>query len=409
MAIRNKTQAPAKLELIAPDPKVHAEDMIELISRTFSQAGYYNFRDLCRKGYVIGSHYDWASSRIGLVNGRIVTHYGVWDWRMRAGSGVLRVGGIGVVATDPDFRGKGYMAETIGATHEAMRSSGYDMAMLFGIRDFYHRYGYCRAWADNAYYVERARLPKGSPKRPFREFPDLASDEVARLHNRENAALTGTAVRPTYRRMCHDDRSRKAYRWDDARGRLAGYVYVTTKWGKFECIGHGGDVEEVLKVLGALMKRAGYNEIKFFGVHYDSDLGRWLRRNNSRKEINFVKSGGPMVRTLNLATSLGKLSGVLSKRLRESCLSGWSGKLLVEDSRESAVLEIRRSRVSVSPSAKTRHSIRGGNEIAQLLIGTDDPGEVIDSADMSLSGDAKALAPVLFPNQHPNLAAWDRF
>ena len=100
---------------------------------------------------------------------------------------------------------------------------------------------------------------------------------------------------------------------------------------------------------------------------------------------------------------------MLSARLRASWLAGWSGKLLIADSRESATLDILRSRVSVLPASPTPHAIRGGDEIAQLLIGTDEPEEVIDAGRTRLSGDARKLAPVLFPNQHPNLAAWDRY
>jgi len=38
------------------------------------------------------------------------------------------------------------MAKTVAATIEAMSQVGYDMTVLFGIPDFYHRFGYVRAW-----------------------------------------------------------------------------------------------------------------------------------------------------------------------------------------------------------------------------------------------------------------------
>ena len=59
--------------------------------------------------------------------------------------------------------------------------------------------------------------------------------------------------------------------------------------------------------------------------------------------------------------------------------------------------------------AATRHAIRGGEEIVQLLIGTDEPGETIESAGIRLTGDAKMLAQVLFPNRRPGLRPWDRY
>lgn len=409
MKHKPKRAAAVDMEVTAPDPKVHADEMIDLVCKVFGTGGFYAFRDYCRNGYVYRSHYDWAASRIGIVGGRIATHYGVWDYRMRVGSAVLRVGGIGVVATDPAYRGKGLMARTIEATHEAMRAGGYDLAMLFGIRDFYHRYGYCRAWSERIYYVERSRIPKGRPKTRWRKFTEFTGKDIERMHNRETAGLTGSAVRPTYTTHMANDRNWSGYRWNDASGRLAGYVVVTTRWGKFECVELGGDVEEGLKLLGILAHRAGYNEVKLFGVHYGSALGAWLRRNNARLEMSYWRSGGPMVCTINLASSLKKLCPELERRLKSSCLAGWSGKLLIQDARESAALDIRRSRVAVVAPGRASHSIRGGNEIAQLLIGTDEPVEVIESGGMRLSGDARELAAVLFPNQHPNLAPADRY
>ena len=47
--------------------------------------------------------------------------------------------------------------------------------------------------------------------------------------------------------------------------------------------------------------------------------------------------------------------------------------------------------------------------IAQLIIGADEPDAVLSAAGMKVSGDARQLAAVLFPNQHPQLSLRDRF
>jgi hypothetical protein len=43
----------------------------------------------------------------------------------------------------------------------------------------------------------------------------------------------------------------------------------------------------------------------------------------------------------------------------------------------------------------------GGEAVAQLLIRTDDPDEIVASASFQLTGDAWHLLPVLFPGQNP--------
>jgi hypothetical protein len=116
-----------------------------------------------------------------------------------------------------------------------------------------------------------------------------------------------------------------------------------------------------------------------------------------------------MVRTLNLASAVGKLAGELSRRLKRSHLADWRGKLLLADSREKVVLAIDRGKVTPGPPRVTKHAIRGGDAIAQLLIGTDEPDQTAAAHGIRVSGDARKLLGVLFPSQHPMLESWDHF
>ena len=77
--------------------------------------------------------------------------------------------------------------------------------------------------------------------------------------------------------------------------------------------------------------------------------------------------------------------------------------------REKAILEIRNGAVKVSPPRAAKHAIQGGDEIAQLLIGTDEPLDIADSYSIKLKGDARALIGVLFPNQRPIMRLCDQF
>jgi hypothetical protein len=63
----------------------------------------------------------------------------------------------------------------------------------------------------------------------------------------------------------------------------------------------------------------------------------------------------------------------------------------------------------VSDATRAASAIRGDDHVAQLLIGTDDPAETVAAANMRLSGDARALLPILFPAQHPMLRQLDHF
>jgi hypothetical protein len=405
------------MQIVAPDRRRHMDGMVDLIAKVFSVHGYYNFRNRCRRWYVGNSHYDWAASRIGVRDGRVVTHYGVWGYEMRIGSAAVKVGGIGVVATDGDCRKQGLMAKTIPHSIGAMRELGYDLSILFGISDFYDKFGYVRAWTDESWYIRTSDLPAGAAVRPLR-FRLKARQDLAELYNREQAGLTATAVRPTYTSTIYPDRGEQlGYLWRDGRGRIAGYVVVRRDGNRLHCTDAVGDVEQVFWVIGMLARKWSIAEIHFDAMHYQSGLCRRLRQLNCRYERRYNRCGGPMVRTINLRQCLGKMAAELGRRLMASELRGWRGRLLIAGANKQAVLEIDRAKVMLVEQGggasrrgmKIDGSIRGGDHIAQLLIGTDDPGELVESAGMRLRGEAGRLLPVLFPDQHPQLHVADRY
>ena len=76
-------------EILAPDRADHSEGIYELLDRRWNAIGRQ-----CRAGRIAHSHYDWQTSRIGTMDGDVVTHAGIYDLSMRIGSATVRTGGI---------------------------------------------------------------------------------------------------------------------------------------------------------------------------------------------------------------------------------------------------------------------------------------------------------------------------
>lgn len=402
-----------ELILIAPDPKKHRDEMYDLIAKVFSHQGYFEFRDYCRDTYIGHSHYDWAASRIGMLDGKIVAHYGVWDYQMRIGQAQVRVGGIGAVATHGDYRGRGLITKTAIASIDAMAAQGYDMTALFGIDNFYDRFGYVRAWSDRAQVLAMADLPEAkAPK--LKAFNRWDDPSMIDLGNRAFDGLTASAVRPTYELMARYNKF-EGYRWNDGRGRPVGYVVTARDRAcstRLLIVDAVGEVEQVLAVAAALARRKKMTEVKFSNLHPAGPLSKALVQMTSREETSHRRCGGPMIRTLSLRSCLTKMQAELSARLGRSSLARWTGRLLVADCREKMELDIRGGQARVAgagAAGKTQSSIRGGEEIAQLLIGTNEPMETVAAGGIKLAGNAPLLLPVLFPAQHPMLAGVDRY
>ncbi len=397
-----------RLHITAPDKRKHRGELFDLTGKVFSCHGYWNWLRFCRAGYFDRSHYDWEASRAAFLDGKLVSHYGIWDFQMRAGRGRLRTGGVGAVATHGDYLRRGFMAKTARACVNGLRGLGYDMSLLFGISNFYNKFGYVRAFSFSTVMVWADDLPKEKPRPAPRKFVFKHRPDLEALYNRENAGLTGTAVRPAYMNvnpMCAGD----GYLWRGANKKPAGYVFVRPDRDKLIVNEVCGDVEQALRVLAVLARKHRCRELHFNRLHEESALARRLKWGDCRVETQHIRAGGAMIRTVNLASVLKKMESEFSRLLKKSPMAGWKGQLLISDPREKVLLTINRAKVTAGPPAKTKNRIAGGEEIAQMLIGTDDPRETAAVHKTRVQGEARLLLPVLFPCRHPMLAAWDGF
>ncbi len=403
------------LRIEHPDPETHRAALYDLMGKSFGN--YWGSFDYCRNGYIEESHYNWRTSRIGLIGDEIVSHFGVWDYRTRVGGDAIRTGGIGAVMTDRRYRKRGYMRETAEAGCEAMADQGYGLSVLFGIPDFYQRFGYVPAWDASSITVAERDLPAPQAKlklRKVRYGPDNGFDEIA---NRCNAGLTGTAVRPTYRRNRRPDEW-SCYRWRSSGEATSGYVIVAHRDGGCLLIDCAGDADEILAACAQLVRRNGCFELIIRNLHRRHTLFDALDSIRYRREEYHDPSGGSMIRIANLPACLESMQKTLTRRLRDTAYSSWTGSLLIQRDRESVVLEVTRRGITVrdeeerakSRGTKTRaHRVRGGDELALLFIGADEPERLINRCGMRTSGSAKALVCALFPEQTPSLGLWDHF
>jgi hypothetical protein len=165
----------------------------------------------------------------------------------------------------------------------------------------------------------------------------------------------------------------------------------------------------VLRVLNLLARKQGMADVWFTALPYRTPLCARVRRGQCRVEVHYKRAGGPMIRMLNLRSTLEKLAGELSRRLDGSHMSAWRGELLVADGHERVTLRIARGKVQIADGRPSRHAVRGGEHLAQLIIGSYEPGEIIETGGLRLAGEARCLVEVLFPNEYPEMCGLDRF
>ena len=78
-------------------------------------------------------------------DGEGVSRLDLFDLRMCVGATTVRCGGIGSVGTSRDHRLQGYSRLVLDAGIALMRSESYHISVLFGIPDYYQRFGFACA------------------------------------------------------------------------------------------------------------------------------------------------------------------------------------------------------------------------------------------------------------------------
>lgn len=396
------------LTIAAPSKRTHAERIFDLVAEQWRD----NLRDQCREGRINFSHYDWQTSRIGIIGDQVVTHFGVYNLNIRIASAVVRAAGVNLVVTHPDHRKQGLMPRTIWASIEAMRSAGYDISIVANaVERYYERFGWRVAWPETHYFISPDDLLTQPPTVRLRRWNTRTRPILSDLYNAENSLLTGTAVRPTFLRTKEPDEL-NGYLMLDSSGSTVGYIIydVVSRGTAFWHYDSAGDPDERLRVLAMLARKdTNIDEIRFNRLHHNSALARRLRTLHSYSESRYAPSGGWMIQIINLCSLFEKLLSLLSRRLASSHLNTWRGNLTIATRNERITLEIDRTSITIAPTPDEdpTHSIEGGEDIALLVIGTESPIETTSINNTTLKGDAPQLIETLFPKQYPQMGNAD--
>jgi predicted N-acetyltransferase YhbS len=311
--------------------------LAEFAARTFG--GHYDEvlqRQVCEIEDAPGARPELR--RVARVGGRIVAHVGIIDLTVRIGRARLRMGGLAGVMTDPEHRGRGLASACMRDAVDFMRREGFDVSFLFGIRDFYHRFGYVGCLPT---YAMRLRVrdldrlknpfaveaPRGRP-------PARLLDELVPLYEAAAAGTPGAFVRDRacfayalrscgLERPKRGDLSRGLVIFREKRaGRSAGRrvrAYVVMRDGG--CVEAGlapGDDTAAGAVLAWLRDRCVERlerDLVLGGMPPAHPLACFARRFNHTEERGFSWNGGGMGRVIDARRFLGAIAPELEARL----------------------------------------------------------------------------------------------
>lgn len=351
-------------------------------------------------------------------------HLWVFDLSMRIGSAEVRMAGIGDVYTERAHRMKGYMRHLYEDTVQYMIDGGYDVSMLFGIPNFYTKFGYAASLPKPTFTIQtRDAEAAVSPvvlgaSRPI-EPADIP--RVLELHNRENAERTGTLVRRVGRfekfQGTHWDRVSEAVLWEDAGGALLAYA-VWDRRPTEVTVGELGVrdpslLPALLQVFAQQAVEKRCSEITFF-LPPDHAFSEYAQQFGVTWHITYSRYSDAMMRILNQQPLFEKLLPVLSGRLARrsdihppESLSLMTGLGVTTLGFEGAKV-ILRDRVAAPVTLSLPQ-----DRLVQLVMGYRSARDILNSNDGVLAGiaasDLVPLLDVLFPKGTPFMWTSDYF
>ena len=254
----------------------------------------------------------------------------VVDRVVRVGGAALRMGGISGVTTHSAHRRRGYMRALMEDCLAYMERQGYDISLLDGIPDFYHRFGYVPVMPKYTLRIPAAEAEKLAQPLRVRRYKRSDLPALMALYRADNDRRTGTVVRTEAYWRWRLKRLRHCQVAVDEQGAVRGYVWLAEppSFRVIEAAGDGpGVVESLLRFL-ARRAKAGYAAEIPLGLPPDHPFARRaLALCGGEATMRVSRNGGWMGRFIGLRGSFERLAGELGERLRRSAFKDWRGTL----------------------------------------------------------------------------------
>src|SRR4051812_8335425 len=413
-----------------------------------------DFADGTRTVFV--NHPNGTSDVLLQLDGRQVSRVVIAPMRMRIGSAEVRMDGIGGVGTEEEFRNRGFSRRVMETAVQQMRRGDAALSTLFGIQDFYQKFGYETTGPEYSVILPlvdvsaaRYSLPRGWGFRP------LTSDDmpaVMRLYHANTRRATGALVRheagddpsETERLAAVNPDARKIglRAWNrllkiavepgedacrvlvDGSGRIAAYAWFGANWwmgvrrrdlpGAFHIAeGLARDAEAADALMAACRIWANEAESDCESVALAIPLKgpvAWAAAYEGAQIVAAYTRGGDfMGRVLDVGRLLRQLRPELAARARSARLP-FQGRLTLRTDDGEAAIVITGDDLFVDDGVNDGLVVELPQAaLARLCLGGFDPADVLARLPNQPSQEASTLLRLLFPRRMPHIYQMDRF
>lgn len=353
-------------------------------------------------------------SRVALLKGQLVGGLRMTSHTIRIGEARLRMGGLGWVTTSPEHREKGLARALVDDILYYMKEHGYHVSMLFGIPNFYHKFGYTTALAEYNVKVQVGELSDvKAPGYRLRKGKPGDISAINKIHSLHEDEIACSLIR---------ERAHVSNQWRDweqvqvltnEKGRV--FAYFVPRMLEQELVLDEVGVlkwEDCAALLDACAKLAhkAYRERIRFRVPPEHVVSRYLLQYRSFHETCLTREEGGMLAVINPLETLESMLPEWESRLQMHQLLAKDVEVSFYFERKSYRLRAHRGALDITEGVvgKNRLSLEHG-DLVRLLSGYTHLEDVLSRHRRILNSDARALLEVIFPKRSPFVWPLDSF
>jgi len=349
---------------------------------------------------------DVTSTNIGVYDGdKRIAGLWVFDLPLNIGGCVVRCGGIGGVGTDREHRGNGYARLALDDALAYIRESGMLLSVLFGIPNFYPRWGFAPALVEGILEVDTAVGLLAPAKATVRDMQPGDSAAVAEIYARENAQRTGTVARD----VATWQGFRQGVNWNDRvsalvvedAGRVVGYAAYNSEPWENQVAEVGGSRMALAALVRCFAERTAkmHREKLVFRVPPDHELVSFCAGLGCKLTLEYPHASTGMARIIDQRGLLDTLAPLLTERLAASG-EAWRGTLeFVTQLGEDAV----------DLGGGDRQTVRLTQErLTQLVLGYRSARDLALDGQMECAPELLPVLTAIFPQGNPYMWHPDR-
>lgn len=385
---------------------------VDIIAKTFDMDYYRATRWIESRGAGYPGHRR-EHTRIALWNGKLAGALRINSETIRLGEARLKTGGLGWVSTIPRYRKKGVASALVLDALDYLQRRNYHVSMLFGIPNFYHRFGFTVTLAEHNAVIEAGEAATADKKGlRLRSAKPGDIPAIQKIHAAGDAATACSLLRSSAHITSQWEHWKAARVLTNGQGRVMGYVHGEREADCFVVkeadVADANATGDLLHVCARLAADEALARIRFH-VPPTHSLARFLLQYQSIHEMHILGVPYGMMALVNTGETLESMIPEWESHLQHSALRDQRIEATLLVDREAWRIRANKGAIDVAQATGSNKITLTPGNLIHLITGYRHAEDILNQKRRMLTPNARALVETIFPKRNPYVWLLDRF